>query len=311
MALLLMSVFSVAVMAEEAAVATADESIQAVDQATVAEVNDELNESVSAVDIGMAKIGLWFTFSQEKKAEKELKLARLELIRAKNAALNNNTKAMEKALEAHERIIARVQNRINAIDGAFTKEGAKESVTKLVGLERAIQVHEARIAKLGEILSSGNLTEEQIVKIQARLDQAENNTAHLKEVEAAKIDKIKTKLMAVANMTKEEAEDEIEEIEDAQDLTAVRKLVAEVKIARAEKFLENIQEKIAKAEIKEGINASKATEKLTLVQQKLESKAEYIKEQERTRERAQKSEEIESENGNEGSEENESIEDIT
>ena len=280
MALLLMSVFSVAVMAEEAT--AIDESIQAtatVDQETADEINDELNESVSAVDIGMAKIGIWFTFSQEKKAEKELKLARLQLIRAKIAALNNNTGAMEKALEAHERIIARVQNRINAIDGKATKAGIKDTAAKLVGLERAIQVHEARIAKLGEILSSGNLTEEQVANVQARLDQAENSTAHLKEVKAAKIDKIKTRLMAVANMTEEEAEDEIEEIEDAQNLSAVKKLVAEVKAARTEKTAEVIAGVIEKLQARqnESESISTAIEKLSVVKQKLETRAEAIK----------------------------------
>ena len=275
MALMLLSVFSMAVMAEE------NSDIGTVDQATADEINDELNESVSTVDIGMAKIGLWFTFSQEKKAEQELKLARLQLIRSKNFALNNNTKAMEKALEAHERIIAKDQNRINAIDGEYTKEGSQESAAKLIGLERAIQVHEARIAKLGEILASGNLTEEQIVKIQARLDQAENNTAHLREVEAAKINKVKTKLMAVANMTKKQADAEIEEIEDAQNISAVRKLVAEVKAARTEKAAEVISrviEKLQERQIETGTNiSSSAIEKLSNVEEKLRTRAEAIK----------------------------------
>jgi chromosome segregation ATPase len=260
MALILISAFSVAVMAEEDISEFASEDLsnvsegtlispsleenQTVDQETTNEINDELNESVSIVDTTLARIDIWLTFNQEKKAEKELKLARLELIRAKVAALNNNTNAMEKALAAHDRIIAKIQERINSIDGKATKEGVQNSVSKLVGLERAIEVHEARIAKLNEILASANLTDEQIAKIQARLDKAVNNTAHLKDVEAAKIDKLTTRLMAIANITEEEAAAKIEEIKDMQNLSAIKALVSEIKSARAEKIQERLNERI-------------------------------------------------------------------
>jgi chromosome segregation ATPase len=283
MAVFMLSAFSAMVLAEEVTdepnlIATENSTI---DQATANAINDELNESASVIDTTLARIGIGFTFNQEKKAEKELKLARLELIMAKIAAKNNNTEAMEKALEAHERIIARVQERINALDGKATKEGIKKSAEKLVGLERAIEVHEARIAKLNEILVSANLTEEQIANIQARLEKAENSTAHLKEVQAAKIDKLKTKLKAVANMTEEQAEAEIQKIEDAQNLSAVKKKVAEVKAARNENAAKVISEVIAKLEARQnetGKNASNAIEKLTIVQEKLQEKSEQIRE---------------------------------
>jgi len=253
---LMLSVFSAMVLAEEATDNESqtvispglEETNQTVDQETTNEINDELNGSASVVDTTLARIDIWLTFNQEKKAEKELKLARLELIRAKVAALNNNTRAMEKALAAHEKIIARIQERIDAIDGKTTKAGVQNSVSKLVGLERAIEVHEARIAKLNEILAGANLTDEQIAKIQARLDQAINNTAHLKDVEAAKIDKLTTRLMAIANLTEEEAAAKIDEIKDAQNLSAIKALVSEIKSARAEKIQERLRERTREAE---------------------------------------------------------------
>jgi uncharacterized protein YxeA len=255
-AVLMLSVLSAMALAEEVAdnenqtvISPAlEETNQTVDQETTNEINDELNGSASIIDTTIARIDIWFTFNQEKKAEKELKLARLELIRAKIAALNNNTNVMEKALAAHDKIIARIQERIDAINGQTTKTGIQNSVSKLVGLERAIEVHEARIAKLNEILASANLTDEQIAKIQARLDQAVNNTAHLKDVEAAKIDKLTTRLMAIGNMTEEEATAKIQELKDAQNLSAVKALVSEIKSARAEKIQERFNERIGKAE---------------------------------------------------------------
>ena len=218
------------------------------DSETMDEINDDLNESVNDFDIGMAKVGLWFTFNQEKKAEKELKLARLELIRARIFAKNNNTAAMEKALESHNRILERVQERIESLDSKSTKEGAKKSAEGLIALERAIQVHEARIQKLNDLLvSNTNLSEEQITKIQEKIAQAENNTAKLMELELEKKEKLKIKLMAVTNMTEEEAQNEVESLENAQNLSAVKRLIAEKRVSEAEKRLEELNEKVAEA----------------------------------------------------------------
>jgi len=221
-------------------------SNQTLDNETMQEINDDLNESVSDFDMGMAKLGLWFTFNQEKKAEKELKLARLELIRARVFAKNNNTVAMENALEAHDRLLEKIQTRINSLQEDSTKEGTKKSVDKLIGLERAIAVHEARIQKLKDLIASdSNLTEEQIANIQEKLSKAENNTEHLKDVQEAKKEKIKTKLMAIGNMSEDEAESEIHDLEDTQNLSEVKQVIAEKRFSEFEEHLEEVNQKIS------------------------------------------------------------------
>jgi hypothetical protein len=226
------------------------------DDETLQDINDDLNESVSGFDVTKAKMGLWFTFNQEKKAEKELNLARLELIRARNFAKNNNTKAMENSFEAHNRYIEKVQARINSMNGDSTEKGAKKSAEKLVGLERAIEVHEARIQKFKDLIAGdSNLTEEQIEKIEARISQAENNTVHLKSVQEAKREKLKTKLMAVGNLSEDEAEKELENLEDEQNLSEVKRLIAEKRLFEFEEHLENFKEKVSEAEA-EGENVT-------------------------------------------------------
>lgn len=244
---LITSVFLVhGVLAENETNLSVNNSVTSLDNASVQDINDDLNESVTGFKMFKEKMGLWFTFSQEKKAEKELKLARLELIRAKLAANNNNTVAVEKALDAHERLIEKVKARVNKIDGKADREGIKDSVSKLVGLERAIEVHEAHIQRLNDLIANNsNLSEEQIAKIQEKIEKIENNTAKLKEIEADKKDKFKTKLMAITNMSEEEASAEIQNLEDAKNLSAVKRMVAVIKVANAEKQLENFKEKVA------------------------------------------------------------------
>ncbi len=217
------------------------EDTTSVDEETIAEINDGFNESVSGMRIGWERAKLAFTFNNEKKAMQELKLAKLRLIQARVAAKNGNEKAMEKALEAHERVIERVKTRVNAIDGASDNESARLAAAKLVGLERAIEVHEARISKLGEILASENLTDAQRERIEANLEKVQANAEKLKELEADKKEKLKTKMRAVANMTEEEVESAIEEIEDAQNLPAVRNLVSQVREQHRERIAERVE----------------------------------------------------------------------
>jgi chromosome segregation ATPase len=167
--------------------------------ASVSDAESDLDESedISTVGMGMKQVGIWFTFNQEKKAQKELQLAKLQLIRAKIAARNNNTVAMEKALEAHDRLIERVQARVDRI----SKSNAGGNLT---GLDRAIAVHEARIAKLNAILQNENLTDAQKAKLEARLTHVENVTAKLRSIEGKideKLQNLESRLEAVKNKT--------------------------------------------------------------------------------------------------------------
>lgn len=177
----------------------------------------EMNESASNAKVAWKQIQLWFTFKQEKKARIELEIARLRLIQAKIAARNNNTAAVEKALKAHEKIMNRVKERINKIDGVATKEAINATAAKLVGLERAIEVHQRRITFLSNMLATANLTEEQRARIEMRIQKMQNVTTKLAELNEEKKERLVTKLMAVANLTEKQAQKIVEAREKARE----------------------------------------------------------------------------------------------
>ncbi|PIN77330.1 hypothetical protein COV15_02365 [Candidatus Woesearchaeota archaeon CG10_big_fil_rev_8_21_14_0_10_34_12] len=212
------------------------------------EISDSLDESVSGFKIGLKQLGLAFTFNQEKKIDKELDIARLRLIQAKVAAENGNTGAVQKALEAHNRLLEKVHARVNIIDGKSDENAIRASLSNMVALEKAIEVHEARIAKFNEILGSGNLTDEQMAKIESRLELMQNKTDDLKQLQEQKQERVKTRLMAVTEMTEEEADAEIQNLENAQNLGEVRKVVAEVRLQAAEKALEKLKARVSVTE---------------------------------------------------------------
>ena len=117
---------------------------------------------------------------------------------------------MNKALDAHDKIMNRIQDKINKLESGSDVKALNDSATKLIGLERAIQVHEQRITFLSNALENANLTDAQRAKIESKISKAQNVTDKLSELNAEKKDKIKTKLMAVGNLTDKEAQKIIE-----------------------------------------------------------------------------------------------------
>jgi len=197
----------------------------------IEDIDAELNETVSPWQINKEKMKNWFTFNQEKKTERELKIAKMLLIEARIQARNNNTNAMEKSLEAHNRILEKLQERIGKIN---QEPSALDGAQKVIALERAIQAHEATIARWQTLLENESLTEEQIAKIELKIQKAENMTAKLGEIQEAKRDKFKVKLMAIGNLTDEEAESEIEEAEENHNMSNIREIVKESREQRKE-----------------------------------------------------------------------------
>jgi hypothetical protein len=239
---------------------------------------DSLEGSANALDVGMNQVQTWFTFNQEKKAQLELKLADLRLIQAKIAAKNGNAEAMQKALEAHNRIIEKVQNRISKMDGADNADKVKASYASLSRIQSSIETHEARIEKLKDILADENLTEEQMVAVEARLKQAEQNTGALKELQLNKKEQVKTKLRAVGDMTEEEINSEVQMLESSEGLTESQRLVAQIRIQHTEEAMVKVRERVS-AEKQNGMDTSEIESQIVSAEKSLaDAKALYAAE---------------------------------
>ncbi|MEM4181536.1 MAG: hypothetical protein QXX68_00005 [Candidatus Pacearchaeota archaeon] len=148
----------------------------AVDPAVVSEAENSLNEDVSGFDLFKERLALRFTFNKEKRAERELKLAGMLLNRARIAARNNNTKAMEKAIEEHNRLMERVKQRV---EESNRKNMSSE---KLEGLDRAIQVHEIKIERFTQRLQNENLSEKQKENIEKMLNNSQKSIEVLNQL---------------------------------------------------------------------------------------------------------------------------------
>jgi hypothetical protein len=183
------------------------------------------NESVSGWKINLKKVGLWFTFDQATKAEKELEIANMMLAMANQAIANNDTETASKYMDAYDLMMKDVQRRTDLANGG----NVNQTSVRLIALNNAIYVHEQRIAKLQEKLANSNLTEEQQVKIEMQLAKAENTTAQLQTLHDQKEEKLVTQLMAKQNLTEEQANEKIAKMEEKYSVPALKERAKELK----------------------------------------------------------------------------------
>lgn len=174
---------------------------------------EETNETVTPAQLRRARWQMWFTFNKERKAERQLQLAEMELIRARMAALKNDSKTLHEALKNQEELLEKVRNAVENKREKNTEQGLNESTTWLTGIDRAVEVHENKITRLNLLISEGtNLSEEQISLIQQRINQTQQTIEHLKEVQTEQGERIKKKFMAIENLTEEQVEGKLNQI---------------------------------------------------------------------------------------------------
>ncbi len=125
----------------------------------------------SAFRFGWEQFKLNFVRNQTIKAERELQLARWKIAEARVATKNGDISRAERAMEAHEQILQRVQERVSKMDN--------KSLTP--GLDNAIQVHEQRMSNLNVALQNANLSEEQRIRVEAQIGKMNNVTGVLEQ----------------------------------------------------------------------------------------------------------------------------------
>jgi len=106
-----------------------------------------------------------FIRNQTRRAEREIQLARWKVTEARIATQRGNIEKAERALRENEKLMQRVQERISKIDN-------NQSLTP--GLDNSLRVHTERINSLNAFLEETNLSEEQRVRIEARIDRIKN-----------------------------------------------------------------------------------------------------------------------------------------
>ena len=133
-----------------------------------------------------------FEADRTKKAELRLQFAEKRIEEVKKMISENKDKAAEKAQKLHERLMDKVQKDVEKIK----ENGSEKELEKVVGLDRAVQAHEAHIAKFQEKISNMNLTEAQKAKFEQIIGNFQNKTNMLKEKITERKNRVENKIRA-------------------------------------------------------------------------------------------------------------------
>jgi hypothetical protein len=239
-------------LAEDAAVTAAS---TASDDTLSSDPGTTPDSAMYGLKLGWEKVGLLFTFNQEKKAQKELALAEKRLLEVKKMAEKGNLKAMEKAQEKHDALVESAQARLEKLQEDSKEAQIRETATKVIGLEVALKAHENRIEVLKDILAEKNLSDEARTAIDAAVAKMENKTSAMAQKIEERKDNIKIRLRAVTEKTETEVESEVASIENSSGLIAAEKAIAEKRVAKTEDALAKLKERVSEEKFK-AVNVS-------------------------------------------------------
>ena len=239
-------------LAEDAAVTAAS---TASDDTLSSDPGTTPDSAMYGLKLGWEKVGLLFTFNQEKKAQKELALAEKRLLEVKKMAEKGNLKAMEKAQEKHDALVESAQARLEKLQEDSKETQIRETATKVIGLEVALKAHENRIEVLKDILAEKNLSDEARTAIDAAVAKMENKTSAMAQKIEERKDNIKIRLRAVTEKTETEVESEVASIENSSGLIAAEKAIAEKRVAKTEDALAKLKERVSEEKFK-AVNVS-------------------------------------------------------
>ncbi|MCX8159063.1 MAG: DUF5667 domain-containing protein [Candidatus Pacearchaeota archaeon] len=265
-ALVSLLAFSAFALAEEAVVST--EATQ--EEAEIsAEPGITPDSAFYGLKLGWEKLGVAFTFNQEKKAQKELALAKKRLMEMRKMAEKGNVKAMERAQQKHDALIENAQARLALIQEDTTETKAKLAAEKVIGIERALKAHQNRIEVLQDILAEKNLSDEARTAIESAIERMENRTKVMEQKLEERKERVKTRLRAITEKSEQEINAEFEKIENSSGYTEALKKIAEKRIQKTEQAIERVKSRISEEEAN-GINLSAAKTHVEIAEQNLE-----------------------------------------
>lgn len=202
------------------------------------------------LDKAIDQLSLLLTFNKGEKAKKGIEIARERLLEVKEMIEENKLEAAEKAKNEELKVLLKVKKSISDIK----EKNATKEIEEEIEIERELEEHEEEVKEVSDNLKikievKGTLSEEQKALINSILSTLENKTGEVKVEIKIKKDKTKIKIKAETGKPDEEIEDEIEDIEEDKNLTAIKKEKAAEEIEDAKEDLEELEEELLESNV--------------------------------------------------------------
>ncbi|MBW2971933.1 hypothetical protein KY359_02755, partial [Candidatus Woesearchaeota archaeon] len=173
-----------------------EEPLLEVDEATEEEAGTTPDSFMWQLDKAMEQLDLLLTFDESEEALKEIEIAKERLAEVKVMLSENNLEDAEAAQEAHDEILADVEDTIEEL----SESDAEEELAAVEEIEGALAEHEEEVAALGEHISvsvKGQLSEEHQAQLNEMLMGFNDSTAKVQATVKAKKNRVRVKVKLV------------------------------------------------------------------------------------------------------------------
>ncbi len=210
----------------------------------------------------MFKLNMAFTFNKEKKIEKTLEMAEKRLAEAELLA-EEDPEAYEKAQERYNDLVAKAEEILDGIEGNGDENSSAEYMSKIARIQNQFERHRDHADEVYtralERFEANNASDEKIERFEMFHERALNRSNAMEERALEKRENAIRKHKALSEMSDEELEGLLENIESNEGLTKAREVRTEQFQKRVEKLeviganrLERAQERFDNANLSEG-----------------------------------------------------------
>lgn len=184
-----------------------------------------------------------WTFDKEKKIERALEMAEKRLAEAEVLA-DEDPEAYERAQERYDELVKRAEEILADIESdAGDENESEEYIGKIARIQNKFERHRDHIDEIytraRERFEMNNASEEKLERFERFHERALNRTYEMEDRALEKRENAVRKHKALSEMSDEELEDLLEDIEDGEGLTQAR----EKRFERYEMRLEHLEER--------------------------------------------------------------------
>ena len=197
------------------------------------------------LDKALDNLNLLLTLNPTEKAIKGIEIARERLGELKVMVEKNKLEAAEKSKDEEVKVLSKVKDIISKIK----EKNATKQIQKEIEIEKELEEHEDEIKAASDNLKvkieiKETLNEQQKALLSSLLSALENKTNEVKVEIKNKKDKTKIKIKQETGKSEKEIKEKIEDIEEEQGLSELKKEKAEGEIADAKEDLEELEKEL-------------------------------------------------------------------
>jgi hypothetical protein len=228
-------------------IAAQDDGVEFEEEAGVAP-----DSALYGLDKAMERLSLALTFEKVKKTEKRLRHAEERLLEVQKMIEKGKAKHADKAQADHDELLEEVSEEIEGLDSDGSSEKAEEALEKVAKLRLKTQSHYEKVSAIKDRIlerKAETMTEEQIEHLEQVFNKIKAKALDTEKRTEGKRGKIKTKLKALSELTDEELDELVGNLEERHE--QAREDRANRWLARAEQKLAKARERLADAALDE------------------------------------------------------------